>query len=128
MNNVLFACSLVIASALSSLFNWNSSGQSISQAKASVAPSTVQLQFQNNSWLPGKFTLKIQSAEEKAYGVVSFSLFSFGNYKSDFAAGSSIYLITEEEQEALMQGGEASGKLLIQIKPTDQGKTVKLIP
>jgi hypothetical protein len=121
MKKILFFSSIVILSGI--LYSLYASAQSNTDA----SPSSIHLQFQNNSWLPGKFTLKIKSAGSNKYGVISFRLFSFQKYKSEYSAGTSIYLIDEEEQQALMQGGDASGKLLIEVKAADQGKIIRLI-
>lgn len=93
-----------------------------------VPASAIGLQFQNNSWLPGKFTLQIKPSDASSYGVVSFRLFSFQKYKGEYAIGTSIYLVDENDQQTLMQGGEASGKLMIKVKASDEGKIIGLTP
>lgn len=88
----------------------------------------IHLRFRNNSIWPGKFALKIKSRGDNKYGVLTFSLFSYGKYSDKFEAGTRIYLINSEDQQMLMSGKEAEGKLLIEVKTTDHEKIVELIP
>jgi phage-related protein len=112
----------------SSLFYSHSSMAQTSTATVQRDDNKIHLQFQNNSLLPGNFILKVKSSEDEKYGVVKFTLFSYGKYNGEYEPGTSIYVMTSKEGESLMKGGEAQGKLLIEVKSADEGKVIKLLP
>ncbi|HEY9302272.1 MAG TPA: hypothetical protein VIQ31_39095, partial [Phormidium sp.] len=111
-----------------SAFVYNTHAEAWILDNTATGTDKIHVLFRNNSIWPGKFVLKIKPAGESKYGVVSFWLFSYGKYNSNFAAGTKIYLINSKEQETLMKGEDEEGKLLIEVKTEDKGKIIELLP
>ena len=86
----------------------------------------IHFRLQNNGLLPRSVILKFQAPGAKVYAVEQVRILPLGMVKKAYPAGTTVELMTEEQQSILMTGKSASGRLICTLRESDNGKTFPL--
>ena len=86
----------------------------------------VTVTLQNNTTNARTVTLRFTEPGNPTYGVVNTTLGPYAKRRETYPVGTKIEQLTAQQQDIAMTGGETTGKLIVTLKASDNGRTYNL--
>lgn len=88
----------------------------------------IQIRLKNNGWRPHEFKFLERHPDVKGPNVFTVYLLPGQTHTVALRVGTTLSKVNQQEINATMKGLKVTGKVLLVVKPDDNGKLIRLNP